>query len=468
MDKKGLRVNGDAPDRDARSGSVAGQRAAPPADADRHQGLVRHGPVRRLLGARQRQADAGLRDQDVARARRRPRSPRSRASASPAPSTRSSRRSSPTARPNAGSAPRASSSRPRPSWTRTPSPTREDVRDLVHAAPQRLPLHRVQADRRCRDGRGRGPARRHEGRGPRLQDAGQRRIWGGNYPRPTAVAKVTGTLDYGQDLGLKMPPETLHLALVQAKVSHANILGVDTSEAEKMPGVVKVITAKDVKGKNRITGLITFPTNKGDGWDRPILCDTKVFQYGDAIAIVAADTPEQAHAAAEKVKVDLEILPAYMSAPAAMADGRDRDPSRHPERLLRAEDRQGPGHQADHGVGALRRGRRLLPPAPAAPDDRRRHGLRLLRRAGPPDHPLEVDRPLPAPVHDRARDRRRARQAAPRPEPGRRHVRLQVQPDDGGPPRRRLRWPPSARSTSSTTTRSTCSTRASAARSCST
>ncbi len=146
------------------------------------------------------------------------------------------------------------------------------------------------------------------------------KIWGGKYPRPTATAKVTGTLDYGQDLGLKMPAGTLQLALVQAKVSHANILSIDTSEAEKMPGVFKVVTHKDVKGKNRITGLITFPTNKGDGWDRPILCDTKVFQYGDAIAIVCADTIEQAKAAAEKVKVELEELPAYMSAPAAAAD----------------------------------------------------------------------------------------------------------------------------------------------------
>jgi aldehyde oxidoreductase len=144
-------------------------------------------------------------------------------------------------------------------------------------------------------------------------------IWGSKYPRPSAVSKVTGTIEYGRDLGLKMPPNTLQLALVQAKVSHANILSIDTSEAEKMPGVVKVVTHKDVKGKNRITGLITFPTNKGDGWDRPILCDTKVFQFGDAIAIVCADTPEQAEAAAEKVKVELEVLPAYMSAPAAMA-----------------------------------------------------------------------------------------------------------------------------------------------------
>jgi len=145
------------------------------------------------------------------------------------------------------------------------------------------------------------------------------RIWGTKFPRPTAEQKVTGTLDFGQDLGLKMPTNTLQLALVQAKVSHANIISIDTSEAEKMPGVFKVITHKDVKGKNRITGLITFPTNKGDGWDRPILCDKKIFQYGDAIAIVCADTIEQAKAAAEKVKVQLEVLPAYMSAPAAMA-----------------------------------------------------------------------------------------------------------------------------------------------------
>jgi aldehyde oxidoreductase len=146
------------------------------------------------------------------------------------------------------------------------------------------------------------------------------KIWGSKYPRPSAIAKVCGTLDYGADLGVKMPSDTLQMALVQANVSHANILSIDTSEAEKMPGVFKVVTHKDVKGKNRITGLITFPTNKGDGWDRPILCDTKVFQYGDAIAIVCADTKAHASAAAAKVKVELEELPAYMSAPAAMAD----------------------------------------------------------------------------------------------------------------------------------------------------
>jgi len=143
------------------------------------------------------------------------------------------------------------------------------------------------------------------------------KIWGTDYPRPTAVGKVTGTIDYGADLGIKMPPGTLQLKLVQAQVSHAKILSIDTSEAEKMPGVYKIVTHKDVKGNNRINGL-NFPSNKGDSWDRPILCDEKVFQFGDAIAIVCADTEANAQAAVEKVKVELEVLPAYMSAPAAM------------------------------------------------------------------------------------------------------------------------------------------------------
>jgi aldehyde oxidoreductase len=117
-----------------------------------------------------------------------------------------------------------------------------------------------------------------------------------------------------------MPENTLRLALVQAKVSHANIKSVDTSEAEKMPGVFKIITAKDVPGKNRINGLVMLPlNNKSDGWERPILCDEKVFQFGDAIAIVAADTEAHARAAADAVKVDLEELPAYMSVPEALA-----------------------------------------------------------------------------------------------------------------------------------------------------
>ena len=149
-------------------------------------------------------------------------------------------------------------------------------------------------------------------------------IVGTKYVRPSAAAKVTGTWDFGADDALKMPEGTLRLALVQAKVSHALIKGVDTSEAEKMPGVEKIITAKDIVaagGKNRINGLVMLPlNNKCDGWDRPVLCDEKIFQFGDAIAIVAADTEAHARAAADAVKVDIELLPAYMNAMDAIAE----------------------------------------------------------------------------------------------------------------------------------------------------
>lgn len=149
-------------------------------------------------------------------------------------------------------------------------------------------------------------------------------IIGTKYVRPSAAQKVMGTWDFGADDALKMPEGTLRLALVQANVSHALLKGVDTAEAEKMPGVYKIITAKDIVaagGKNRINGLVMLPlNNKCDGWDRPVLCDEKIFQFGDAIAIVAADTEAHARAAADAVKVDIELLPAHMNAMDAIAE----------------------------------------------------------------------------------------------------------------------------------------------------
>jgi aldehyde oxidoreductase len=281
-------------------------------------------------------------------------------------------------------------------------------------------------------GRGQGGARRKD-RGYlayKLPADGQ--IWGTKYPRPSALAKVTGTLDYGADLALKLPPDALHLALVQADVSHANIKSIDASEAEAMPGVVKVVTHKDVKGKNRITGLITFPTNLGDGWDRPILCDEKVFQYGDAIAIVCADT-EKAKAAAAKVKVDLEKLPAYMSAPAAMAeDAMEIHPGTpniyFTQKIAKGED-TGPIFDKADGGG----GRRLLrgPPAPHAHGAGR--GLRLPGCGRQPAHTFQIHRPAPARRHDRAGAGGGIGKSGHGAEPGRRHLRLQVQPHHGGP-----------------------------------
>ncbi len=121
---------------------------------------------------------------------------------------------------------------------------------------------------------------------------------GDRRPDPSAAAKVTGTWEFGGDLGLKLPEGTLHIKLIQAQTAHGNILSIDTSEAEKIPGVYKVITGKDVPGTNRLNGSA-----------RPILSDKKILHSGDAIAMVLAYAPTIAEEAAKKVKVAIQELP---------------------------------------------------------------------------------------------------------------------------------------------------------------
>jgi aldehyde oxidoreductase len=145
------------------------------------------------------------------------------------------------------------------------------------------------------------------------------KIYNTYVPRPAALGKVLGTTDYGDDIGLKMK-DVLHLAIVLPNCSHANIKNIDISVAEKAPGVVKVVTAKDVKGINRITIPVGEPRSKANGFERPILMDKKVFRYGDPVAVVCADTRDHAREAAKLVKLDLEPLPEYIDALDAMAD----------------------------------------------------------------------------------------------------------------------------------------------------
>jgi aldehyde oxidoreductase len=135
------------------------------------------------------------------------------------------------------------------------------------------------------------------------------KIYGTHHPKPTALSKALGLCDFGDDLAQKMPPETLHLAVVMAQTPHARILGMDTSGALTMPGVVKVVTAKDVKGTNRLFSPLPIVRGTCDGLDHPVICDTQVSHYGDVVAVVAAHTRAQAREAAKKVKVEYEILP---------------------------------------------------------------------------------------------------------------------------------------------------------------
>lgn len=158
----------------------------------------------------------------------------------------------------------------------------------------------------------------------------------GNYygkalVRPAALAKVCGVADYGDDIALKMPEGTLHAVMVQPKVAHhAKILNLDISEAEKMPGVYKVVTHKDVIGTNRLTmfqftprGLVTEATHI-------LLQEDKIHNYGDCVAIVVAYTKQQAKVAAEKIKIEIEPLEPYLSYLEAVKPEAERIHPSHP------------------------------------------------------------------------------------------------------------------------------------------
>lgn len=140
------------------------------------------------------------------------------------------------------------------------------------------------------------------------------KIYGSKLPRPTALPKVCGLMDFGDDVALKMPEGVAYLAPVMAGVPHARIKDIDISEAEAMPGVYKVLTSKDVKGSNDISFPAVVPRQKGQGSPNfPVICGKTINRRGDVVAVVAADTHKRAREAAKKVKVNFEILPSYMN-----------------------------------------------------------------------------------------------------------------------------------------------------------
>lgn len=143
--------------------------------------------------------------------------------------------------------------------------------------------------------------------------------------RPNAMAKACGVCDYGDDIELKMPAETLHAVLVMPmKTNHAKILNIDIAEAEKMPGVVKVITAKDIPGANRLMAYQFSPRTVVFEQTHKLMQDEKIVRWGDPVAMVVADTKDHARAAAAKVNVELEQLPEMMSYLEAVLPDADR------------------------------------------------------------------------------------------------------------------------------------------------
>src|SRR6476620_1322271 len=114
--------------------------------------------------------------------------------------------------------------------------------------------------------------------------------------RTDAIPKVTGEFAYASDLSAA---GMLWGHTVRSPHAHARIVEVDISEALTMAGVHAVLTHADVPGAK--TYGLEFP-------DQPVLAIDRVRYFGEPVALVAAEHPEQARRAAEKVVVEYEPL----------------------------------------------------------------------------------------------------------------------------------------------------------------
>jgi CO/xanthine dehydrogenase Mo-binding subunit len=119
---------------------------------------------------------------------------------------------------------------------------------------------------------------------------------GESLRRDDGEPKVRGEFAYSSDLGA---PGMLWGHTLRSPHAHARVISIDISEAVSMPGVLAVLTHADVPGE-KLYGL--------EFKDQPVLALDRVRYFGEAVAIVAADHPEQARRAAEKISVDYEPL----------------------------------------------------------------------------------------------------------------------------------------------------------------
>jgi CO/xanthine dehydrogenase Mo-binding subunit len=141
-----------------------------------------------------------------------------------------------------------------------------------------------------------------------LHEVGQPR------PRSDALGHVTGSTTFFADRNI---PGLLHLKMVRSPHHHARILGVDTSEAVKHPGVARIVTATDVP--HNIYTILTLIQIGPE--DEPVLATGKVRWKGEAIVAVLAETERAAQEAAAKVHIDYEVLPAVFSIEEALKPG---------------------------------------------------------------------------------------------------------------------------------------------------
>jgi aerobic carbon-monoxide dehydrogenase large subunit len=157
--------------------------------------------------------------------------------------------------------------------------------------------------------------------------------FGAPIPPRENAAFLRGDAKFTADLN---PPGTAHLELLLSEHGHARITGIDTSRAERLPGVLRVITGADLAGKLMPLPCIWIPGGVESHFPphpyglpgaTTVLAEDTVRFVGDPVAAVVAETRAQARDAVKAIEVRYEPLPAVVDARAAVADGA---PQLHP------------------------------------------------------------------------------------------------------------------------------------------
>jgi xanthine dehydrogenase D subunit len=157
--------------------------------------------------------------------------------------------------------------------------------------------------------------------------------------RHDGPAKVRGDFAYSSDLHVE---GMLWGATVRSPHPYARILSIDPSEARAAAGVRAVLTHDDVPGQN-LYGL--------EIKDQPVLAADLVRYWGEAVALVAADHPEQARRAAEKLRIEYEVLRPITDAEQALSPDA---PKLHPHGNVTRRIRIRHGDQAAHADVVVR------------------------------------------------------------------------------------------------------------------
>ena len=126
--------------------------------------------------------------------------------------------------------------------------------------------------------------------------------------RVDALTKVTGEEKYATDY---YPPNYLWAGIKRAAYPHAKIKSITISQAKNMVGVISVLTSQDVRGSNRL-GIFEK--------DQPILADGIVRHYGEAVALVTAETKDILEQALSAIMVEYEPIPAVFDPEEALAN----------------------------------------------------------------------------------------------------------------------------------------------------